>query len=66
MQANALEEMKRLIAYLQGTANGAAIVTPPGFDLQGFPAAAKFLQQQQMLQAENARSTEGNNSSNAM
>lgn len=47
MQANALEEMKRLIAYLQGTANTATIVAPPGFDLQGFPAAAKFLQQQQ-------------------
>ncbi|XP_017769727.1 PREDICTED: class E basic helix-loop-helix protein 23 [Nicrophorus vespilloides] len=47
MQANALEEMKRLIAYLQGTASTAAIVAPPGFDLQGFPAAAKFLQQQQ-------------------
>lgn len=44
--ANALEEMKRLIAYLQGTANTSAIVAPPGFDLQGFPAAAKFLQQQ--------------------
>ncbi|RZC31794.1 class E basic helix-loop-helix protein 22 [Asbolus verrucosus] len=61
MQANALEEMKRLIAYLQGTAGSAAIVAPPGFDLQGFPAAAKFLQQQQALQAENARSNEGNN-----
>ncbi|KAL1494836.1 hypothetical protein ABEB36_010363 [Hypothenemus hampei] len=64
MQANALEEMKRLIAYLQGTsaaAAGTAIVAPPGFDLQGFPAAAKFLQQQQALQAENARHTEGNN-----
>ncbi|XP_045470088.1 class E basic helix-loop-helix protein 22 [Harmonia axyridis] len=48
MQANALEEMKRLIAYLQGTAGGAPIVVPPGFDLQGFPAAAKFLQQQTM------------------
>jgi class B basic helix-loop-helix protein 4/5 len=61
MQANALEEMKRLIAYLQGTAGGAAIVAPPGFDLQGFPAAAKFLQQQQALQAENARNNEGGN-----
>lgn len=62
MQANALEEMKRLIAYLQGTSgNGAAIVAPPGFDLQGFPAAAKFLQQQQLLQNENARNNEGNN-----
>ncbi|XP_018561055.1 class E basic helix-loop-helix protein 22-like [Anoplophora glabripennis] len=62
MQANALEEMKRLIAYLQGTAGtvGAAIVAPPGFDLQGFPAAAKFLQQQQALQAENARHSDGN------
>lgn len=62
MQANALEEMKRLIAYLQGTAGavGAAIVAPPGFDLQGFPAAAKFLQQQQSLQAENARNNDGN------
>ncbi|KAF7280380.1 basic helix-loop-helix family member olig [Rhynchophorus ferrugineus] len=63
MQANALEEMKRLIAYLQGTAGataGAAIVAPPGFDLQGFPAAAKFLQQQQALQAENNRHNEGN------
>lgn len=63
MQANALEEMKRLIAYLQGTANGAAIVAPPGFDLQGFPAAAKFLQQQQMLQSENARNNDGGSSS---
>jgi class B basic helix-loop-helix protein 4/5 len=61
MQANALEEMKRLIAYLQGTAGSAAIVAPPGFDLQGFPAAAKFLQQQQALQAENARNNEGGN-----
>ncbi|CAG9768457.1 unnamed protein product [Ceutorhynchus assimilis] len=63
MQANALEEMKRLIAYLQGTggAAGSAIVAPPGFDLQGFPAAAKFLQQQQALQAENARHNDGNN-----
>ncbi|GJQ69706.1 hypothetical protein Trydic_g22277 [Trypoxylus dichotomus] len=52
MQANALEEMKRLIAYLQGTTATSAIVAPPGFDLQGFPAAAKFLQQQQQLQAE--------------
>ncbi|XP_050309829.1 class E basic helix-loop-helix protein 23 isoform X2 [Anthonomus grandis grandis] len=62
MQSNALEEMKRLIAYLQGTAGatGAAIVAPPGFDLQGFPAAAKFLQQQQAFQAENARQNEGN------
>lgn len=59
MQANALEEMKRLIAYLQGTNATAAIVAPPGFDLQGFPAAAKFLQQQQQIQAENARSGEG-------
>lgn len=59
MQANALEEMKRLIAYLQGTGTGAALVAPPGFDLQGFPAAAKFLQQQQVLQAENARAAEG-------
>ncbi|XP_056634935.1 uncharacterized protein LOC130444006 [Diorhabda sublineata] len=57
MQANALEEMKRIISYLQGTAGaavGAAIVTPPTFDLQGFPAAAKFLQQQS-LQTENSR-----------
>ncbi|XP_060517861.1 oligodendrocyte transcription factor 2 [Cylas formicarius] len=62
MQANALEEMKRLIAYLQGTASAAgAIVAPPGFDLQGFPAAAKFLQQQQTLQLENAaRNSESN------
>lgn len=63
MQANALEEMKRLIAYLQGTAGG-AIVAPPGFDLQGFPAAAKFLQQQQALQ-ENARNNEGGNGGGA-
>ncbi|XP_074029907.1 basic helix-loop-helix family member olig [Leptinotarsa decemlineata] len=65
MQANALEEMKRLIAYLQGTAGaavGAAIVAPPGFDLQGFPAAAKFLQQQQTLQAEISRNNGGNGS----
>ncbi|XP_066138273.1 class E basic helix-loop-helix protein 23 [Euwallacea fornicatus] len=64
MQANALEEMKRLIAYLQGSnaaAAGGAIVAPPGFDLQGFPAAAKFLQQQQALQSENIRRNEGNN-----
>ncbi|CAH1998074.1 unnamed protein product [Acanthoscelides obtectus] len=66
MQANALEEMKRLIAYLQGTAGAVgaatAIVAPPGFDLQGFPAAAKFLQQQQSLQeaaAAAARGAEG-------
>lgn len=65
MQANALEEMKRLIAYLQGTAGG-GIVAPPGFDLQGFPAAAKFLQQQQALQ-ESARNNEsGNNGSAAL
>nr|CAI5860786.1 unnamed protein product [Callosobruchus analis] len=66
MQANALEEMKRLIAYLQGTAGAVgaatAIVAPPGFDLQGFPAAAKFLQQQQSLQeAAAARGVEGGN-----
>lgn len=67
MQANALEEMKRLIAYLQGTSGGtsAAIVAPPGFDLQGFPAAAKFLQQQQLLQNENARNNDGNNAGNS-
>lgn len=66
MQANALEEMKRLIAYLQGTAGGAAIVAPPGFDLQGFPAAAKFLQQQQALQAENAaRAADGGGAGNS-
>lgn len=35
MQANALEELRRLIAYLQGTAAAAGIVPPPGFDLQG-------------------------------
>lgn len=65
MQANALEEMKRLIAYLQGTGGSAAIVAPPGFDLQGFPAAAKFLQQQQALQAENAaRATDGGGAGN--
>ena len=57
--------LKRLIAYLQGTGGGAAIVAPPGFDLQGFPAAAKFLQQQQALQAENARNSEGGNNGNS-
>lgn len=45
-----------------GAGASAAIVAPPGFDLQGFPAAAKFLQQQQAMQAENARHNEGNNS----
>ncbi|XP_018334797.2 class E basic helix-loop-helix protein 22-like [Agrilus planipennis] len=50
MQANALEEMIRLISYIQGTTTGAGIVIPPGFDLQGFPAAAKFLQQHHSLQ----------------
>ncbi|XP_050670616.1 class E basic helix-loop-helix protein 22-like [Leptidea sinapis] len=44
MQASALEELRRLVAYLQGTATAAGII-PPGFDLAGFPAAAKFLQQ---------------------
>ena len=39
----------RLIAYLQGTASAAGIVAPAGFELGGFPAAAKLLQQQQML-----------------
>lgn len=39
----------RLIAYLQGTATAAGIVTPAGFELGGFPAAAKFLQQQQQM-----------------
>ncbi|CAG9863321.1 unnamed protein product [Phyllotreta striolata] len=60
MQANALEEMKRIIGYLQGTAAGAVgagIVAPPAFDLQGFPAAAKFLQQQS-LQPDGARGRE--------
>lgn len=65
MQANALEEMKRLIAYLQGAASTAGIVAPPGFDLQGFPAAAKFLQQQQILQAENPRNNDGPSSGTA-
>ncbi|CAH1102968.1 unnamed protein product [Psylliodes chrysocephalus] len=61
MQANALEEMKRIIGYLQGTAGavGAAIVAPPGFDLQGFPAAAKFLQQQSLLPPDNSRRGDG-------
>lgn len=49
MQANALEELRRLIAYLQGTAVAAGLCGPAGFDLQGFPAAAKFLQQQAMV-----------------
>ncbi|KAG7311290.1 hypothetical protein JYU34_002322 [Plutella xylostella] len=44
MQASALEELRRLVAYLQGTATAAGIVPPAGFDLAGFPAAAKFLQ----------------------
>ncbi|XP_028027851.1 class E basic helix-loop-helix protein 22-like [Bombyx mandarina] len=44
MQASALEELRRLVAYLQGTATAAGIVPPPGFDLAGFPAAAKLLQ----------------------
>lgn len=57
MQANALEELRRLITYMQGTAAAGGIVAPPGFDLQGFPAAAKFLQQQQALQ----NAAEGNN-----
>ncbi|XP_072392566.1 uncharacterized protein Oli [Diabrotica undecimpunctata] len=58
MQANALEEMKRIISYLQGTSGAAAIVAPPGFDLQGFPAAAKFLQQQ-TLQSDASRGGDG-------
>lgn len=40
-------------------------MAPPGFDLQGFPAAAKFLQQQQALQAENAARSEGNAGGNS-
>lgn len=55
--------MKRLIAYLQGTAGGSAIVAPPGFDLQGFPAAAKFLQQQQAMQE--ASRNDGNGAGNS-
>ncbi|GBP69969.1 Class E basic helix-loop-helix protein 22 [Eumeta japonica] len=44
MQASALEELRRLVAYLQSTASAAGIVPPPGFDLASFPAAAKLLQ----------------------
>ncbi|CAK1544169.1 unnamed protein product [Leptosia nina] len=44
MQASALEELRRLVAYLQGTATAAGIVAPPGFDLAGLPATAKLLQ----------------------
>ncbi|KAL4712869.1 hypothetical protein ACJJTC_011939 [Scirpophaga incertulas] len=44
MQASALDELRRLVAYLQGTATAAGIVPPPGFDLASFPAAAKLLQ----------------------
>ncbi|CAK1602842.1 unnamed protein product [Parnassius mnemosyne] len=44
MQASALDELRRLVAYLQSTASAAGIVPPPGFDLTGFPAAAKLLQ----------------------
>ncbi|XP_063359020.1 class E basic helix-loop-helix protein 22 [Cydia fagiglandana] len=45
MQASALDELRRLVAYLQGTATAAGIVVPPpGFDLTGLPAAAKLLQ----------------------
>ena len=63
MQANALEELKRLIAYIQGTTAAAGIIAPPGFDLQGFPAAAKFLQQQALM-AE-VLDNNANNSSNS-
>ncbi|XP_026487802.1 class E basic helix-loop-helix protein 22-like [Vanessa tameamea] len=44
MQASALEELRRLVAYLQGTATAAGFVPPPGFDLTTLPAAAKLLQ----------------------
>lgn len=64
MQANALEELRRLIAYLQGTAVAAGICGPTGFDLQGFPAAAKFLQQQAMV-ATSAGVTSGASSTTA-
>ena len=49
--------------YFLGTsaAAGAAIVAPPGFDLQGFPAAAKFVQQQHAAMQENARHNDGKN-----
>lgn len=65
MQANALEELRRLVAYLQGSAAGATIVAPPGFDLEGFPAAAKFLQQHHTMSTDNAGNNEGNSSGNS-
>lgn len=64
MQANALDELRRLVAYLQGSAAGAGIVPPPGFDLEGFPAAAKFLQQHHSMPSENP-GNDGNNSGNS-
>lgn len=45
-QANALEEMRRIIAYMQ--AQGAVAMpgmqTPSGFDLQTFPTVAPKMQ----------------------
>ncbi|KAF5288616.1 hypothetical protein FQR65_LT11987 [Abscondita terminalis] len=64
MQANALDELRRLVAYLQGTATTSGIVPPPGFDLDGFPAAAKFLQQHHSMPSESNANNDGNNSGN--
>ncbi|KAF5288995.1 hypothetical protein FQA39_LY03874 [Lamprigera yunnana] len=68
MQANALDELRRLVAYLQGSATTSGIVPPPGFDLGGFPAAAKFLQQHPSslsMSLEAAGSNDVNNSGNS-
>ncbi|XP_067002154.1 class E basic helix-loop-helix protein 22 [Anabrus simplex] len=57
MQANALEELRRLIAYLQAQ-NAGGIPSTAGYDLQqGFPATptATKLQQQQQAAASSAR-----------
>ncbi|KAK5646412.1 hypothetical protein RI129_004876 [Pyrocoelia pectoralis] len=65
MQANALDELRRLVAYLQGTATTTGIVPPPGFDLDGFPAAAKFLQQHHNISSEGGGNNDGNNTGNS-
>nr|CAD7205137.1 unnamed protein product [Timema douglasi] len=53
MQANALEELRRLIAYLQAqtTAAAAAGIVPTPYDLQAFPATPTATKLQQQMES---------------
>lgn len=59
MQANALDELRRLIAYIQSSTGAAQI------DLTTFPAAAKLQQLLNTPQSQLEMATTANSSSNA-